>query len=319
MTKFKVVAATVAMLASASVAQGQCTAGATQDACQKTVDLVNYLTPQFATALAGGSATLGQGGTHAGLGHFALDLRATGVFGSMPKMSNVTFSGTGSQASTIASAAQIVPGLTAGASVGLFRGLSLGVTHVGGVDALISATYLPNVNGNGVSVKASGSNFKFGFGVRIGLLEESLVAPGIGLTILKRDLPTVSVTGTSANGTFALNDYSVGSTAWRITASKSLLIFNLYAGLGQDAYTSSSSVKVTATNSGITSTSTSANSMKMTRNNLFLGTSINLFVVKISGEIGQATGGSGPTLKNTFESTAYKARNYASLGVRFGL
>lgn len=319
MTKYKMMAAAVAMMASASVASAQCSAGTTQDACQKTVDLVNYITPQFATALAGGSATLGQGGTHAGLGHFALDLRATGVFGSMPKLSGVTFSPSGSQTSTLTSAAQVVPGLTAGASIGLFRGLPLGVTHIGGVDALISATYLPNVNGNGVAVKVSGSNFKFGFGVRIGLLEESLVAPGVGLTILKRDLPTVSITGTSANGSFAVKDYTVGATSWRLTASKSLLLFNLYGGLGQDMYSSSSTIAVTATNSGITTSSTSANSMKMTRMNLFVGTSLNLLVVKLTAELGQVNGGSAPAFKNTFEAATTKARNYASLGVRFAL
>ena len=39
-----------------------------QDACQKALDLLNYMTPQLGTLIAGGNATLGQGGTLGGLG-----------------------------------------------------------------------------------------------------------------------------------------------------------------------------------------------------------------------------------------------------------
>lgn len=320
MTKLKLMAAVAAVMAGASVSHAQCSSGSlgTRDACQKTVDMINYITPQFATALTGGSATLGQGGTHAGLGHFALDLRATGVFGKFPKMNGTSYSTLGATASTIASSGKVVPMITAGASIGLFRGVSLGVTHIGGVDALISATYLPNVTVGDISVKATGGNMKFGFGVRIGLLEESLVAPGVAISILKRDLPTVTVTGTSQNGSYELKDYTVGSTAWRLSASKSFLLLNLYGGIGQDYYTSSSSVKVTVNSPGL-APSTSSNSMKMTRTNMFIGTSLNLFVIKITGELGQASGGSAPPSTNSFGGAANASRSYASLGVRFGL
>ncbi len=46
---------------------------------------------------------------------------------------------------------------------------------------------------------------------------------------------------------------------------------------------------------------------------------MNLLVLKLTGEIGQANGGNVPTAKNTFESAANKSRVYASVGVRFGL
>src|SRR5919204_5525221 len=54
------------------------------DACQKVIDLYKYLNVQLGTSVAGGNATLGQGGALGGLGHFAVDLRANAMRASVP-------------------------------------------------------------------------------------------------------------------------------------------------------------------------------------------------------------------------------------------
>ncbi|HZF73263.1 MAG TPA: hypothetical protein VEZ51_07515, partial [Gemmatimonadaceae bacterium] len=41
-------------------------ARASQDACQKAIDLFKYMAPQLGTAIAGGNPTLGQGGNLGG-------------------------------------------------------------------------------------------------------------------------------------------------------------------------------------------------------------------------------------------------------------
>src|SRR3712207_289161 len=46
------------------------------DACQKALDLFRYFNPQLGMLIAGGNATLGQGGVLGGLGRFSLTLRA---------------------------------------------------------------------------------------------------------------------------------------------------------------------------------------------------------------------------------------------------
>src|SRR5438477_4993328 len=56
----------------------------TQDACQQAVDLFNYMRPQLGIAIAGGNATLGQGGALGGLPHFTLGVRANVLAGSVP-------------------------------------------------------------------------------------------------------------------------------------------------------------------------------------------------------------------------------------------
>src|SRR5438093_4751547 len=57
-----------------------------QDACQQAIDLFNYMRPQLGIAIAGGNATLGQGGTLGGLPHFTLGLRANVLQGSVPQV-----------------------------------------------------------------------------------------------------------------------------------------------------------------------------------------------------------------------------------------
>ena len=52
---------------------------ASQDACQKAIDLFQYMAPQLGAAITGGNATLGQGGSLGGLGHFSAGLRINAV------------------------------------------------------------------------------------------------------------------------------------------------------------------------------------------------------------------------------------------------
>src|SRR6185437_8756916 len=91
-----VLAAARPVRAQGTINPGCQSAGVTfQDACQKTVDIFDYLAPQLATAVAGGNATLGDAGTLGGLGHFSLGLRANAVDGDIPKVDNVTLNTTG--------------------------------------------------------------------------------------------------------------------------------------------------------------------------------------------------------------------------------
>src|SRR3954465_4926080 len=68
--------------AGAPTSQTQATANARQQAA----DLFQYMAPQIASAIAGGSPTLGQTGTLGGLGHFSVGVRGTAVNGSLPKV-----------------------------------------------------------------------------------------------------------------------------------------------------------------------------------------------------------------------------------------
>ena len=211
--KFRVIMAgffAAAIAAPMQAQTSQCANGATQDACQKATDLFNFMTPQLSTAIASGNPTLGQGGALGGLGHFSIDLRGSAVNGSLPTLSNVGLSTNGAQHSTFTSKSQLIPMVSADAALGLWRGVSLGVTHVGGVDAIVTMTYLPNItsdnsNSSGGSSSSDKTNFKvnnstaFGYGVRVGLLEESAVTPGVSVAWVQRNLVEAIVAPAAKN------------------------------------------------------------------------------------------------------------------------
>jgi hypothetical protein len=334
----------VALLSSVVEAQGtvspQCPPGgtvgpvpdatrATQDACQVAVDVFQYMAPQLALALSGGNATLGQGGTLGGIGHFTVGLRVNALNGSLPQVQDVRFSTTGALSRTIETEGQIIGMPTLDAAVGVFQGIPLGVTNVGGVDLLLSAAYIPDISADGVDLTTD-SPLKLGFGARVGLLQESLIVPGVSVTFLRRQLPSVDISAAGQVGALATREDSIyvrnvglNSNSWRLVASKSFLAFGLAAGIGQDRFDATTDVDVAIQPRTAVFTETQRRSVQMeqemTRTNMFFDVSMNLPFIKFVAEIGQSSGGSVVESFNRFGGKAADAsRIYGSLGVRFG-
>jgi hypothetical protein len=301
--------------ASASAQANTCAAGVTQDACQKAVDVYQYLAPQLGTAITGGNATLGQGGALGGLGHFSLGLRVNGVKGTLPQVDDPSAAPvlTGARSIVYPTKDAYIPMPTLDGAIGIFKGFPLPLTNVGGVDLLVSASYVPSVNEDDISIDPD-NPLKLGYGVRISALQESIVSPGVSFTYLKRDLPVLSLTGTTSGSTLHIDDLTEKTSAWRVVASKSFVLFGLAAGYGQDSYKSSASAN--ATISGQTSSTISV-AQDMTRSNMFLDLSLNFPVFKLIGEVGQVSGGTAPTTVNTFSGKGIvDSRLYGSLGFR---
>ena len=315
----------VALVASAVSAQAQGSAGSPQcasaftaqtNACNTAIDLFNYMAPQLGASIVGGNTTLGQGGSLGGFPHFAVTVRGNALKGSLPQVDKYDPS---SNSRTLDTKDQVVGLPAVDASVGVFGGLPLGVTKVGGIDLLLSGAYIPAYSGSGVSVKVPNGSLKVGYGARIGLLQEGLLTPGIGFSYMKRDLPTVDLsakTGT-LGGQFDVNGLSVKTTSWRATASKSLLTLGLALGVGQDSYDSKAQIRVSTTVVPVASSATVSQSI--TRTNYFADLSLNMVLVKFVAEVGMVQGGKIPTY-NTFNGTAADAsRLFASAGLRIGI
>jgi hypothetical protein len=292
----------------------------TQDACQMAVDVFQYLAPQLGIALAGGNATLGQGGSLGGLGHFAVEVRGNVLAGDLPQVQNFPQPSTsGRQSRQLPTKKQFVGLPTVDAAVGVFKGLPLGLTNVGGVDLLLSASYVPTVSGSSVQVKPN-QNLQLGFGARVGILQESLLMPGVAVSYLRRDLPTTTVTGTGSGVSVNVQNASVKTNAWRLTASKSLLLFSLAAGIGRDSYDESALAQGSVQTSPIGGQTSSQIKLgqTMTRTNYFLDATLNMLLAKIVAEIGQVSGGSASTYNSFSGGAADKSRLYGSVGVRIG-
>lgn len=304
----------------------QCAAQAfvTADACQKAVDLFNFMAPQLGTSITGGNATLGSAGTLGGLGHFSLGIRANVIRGQLPQTANVPLVLTGAQRSDFAPKGQYLGLPAAEAAIGLLKGLPVGLTNIGGVDLLVSAFYVPDVDESGISVRTSGSALKFGYGVRVGILQESSVVPGVSVSYLRRDLPTVDVTArVGASDSVRVSGLDANTANWRIAASKRFLLIGITAGVGQDKYDSKATAHAFIAPRTVGPVAVGFNgdvataSQNLTRTNVFVGASLNLAVLRIAAEVGQARGGSVTAPYNGFGSHAPSdAYEYGSIGLR---
>lgn len=345
-----VVSATLLVAASTAVqAQGkdqpdfQCRTAQLElrDACQKAVDLFNYMTPQLGTAMAGGNPTLGLGGPLGGLGHFSLGVRATVVKGAFLDTDEEVSQPEPSLEGAVSSEYQMMeapipmPGVDL--AVGLFKGIPLGFTKLGGLDFLLSAAYVPEIDEEEEDVKllTPDGSLKLGFGARLGLVQEGALMPGLSVSYLQRGLPTLNITNVTEDDTVEVRELKFDASSWRIVASKKLMFIGLALGYGMDNYKASGDITATVTaacpgdptQNCTVDPGTDANGRRnslvdfdqdVTRTNMFANLSLNLFILKLVGEVGQVSGGDIATY-NTFKGEAPdKSRQYASVGFRLG-
>jgi hypothetical protein len=298
-----------------------------RDACQKAVDLFNFMAPQLGVSITGGNAVIGSASTLGGLGHFSVGLRANVVRGQLPQTGNVTVNIAATPSSDFTPKSQVLGLPTADAAIGLFKGLGVGLTNVGGVDALGSAVYVPSIDQDPVSVETSGGALRLGFGARVGILQETAFVPGVSLSYLRRDLPTVNIRariGTSDS--VRVTGLKEKTSAWRLAASKRFTVVGLTAGLGRDSYDTDAqaSAYIAPRNlgGGVTASfngTVASPSQKLTRTNVFAGASLRFALLRLAAEVGRVSGGTVAQQYNAFGSrNADDPYTYASLGLRLG-
>ena len=293
-----------------------------RDGCQKAIDIFNYMAPQLGTVIAGGNATLGQGGTLGGFPHFAVSLRANAINGSLPDVdANTPSTGGTAIASTYPVEEQPLGLPSIDAAIGVFAGLPIPfLTKVGGVDLLLSAAYVPEYSTDNIEITVPDGSLKVGYGLRLGLLEESLLVPGVAVTYFRRDLPTANILGLSGDDSISVNNLALETTAWRVTASKSLFIFGLAVGAGQDTYKSGADLAVSVQD-GMSPRVTGepfSFAQEVTRTSYFADLSFNILLAKFVGEVGMVSGGDIPTYNQFEGKKADDSRLYGSLGLRIG-
>lgn len=303
---------------SSAAAQQACSPvnAAAADACATGADFLRYMAPQLGTALVGGSHTLGIGTNLGGFPHFAVALRANAVMGSLPQLGNLNVGPATSRNFSVTNQVLALPALDF--SLGVTEGFSLGVTKVGGIDIIGGATFVPEVSGSDFSLSAPDGSLSIAYGVRVGLLQQSLVVPGIAFSWMKRDMPTLNlVTSPSAGDEIAVNNLSLNTSSWRLAAQKNFLVFQLGAGVGRDSYDFDSDVAVQVTQSPLPVLNASFNAAQsMTRTSMYGNFGMNLVLLKIVAEVGQVSGGDAATF-HTYDKAANAKRLYATAGLRF--
>jgi hypothetical protein len=287
------------------------------DACQKVADLFTYMNMQLGTWVAGGNPTLGQGGTLGGLGRISVGLRVNAMKATIPSVDGIQ-ERVGAPVSTRIPSRERWVGLPAAdIAIGLFKGIPLGLTRVGGIDALVNVAYLPSYTQHSLHVGAQSDKWQIGFGGRVGIIQESLLLPSVGVSYMVRDLPTAELSGSDNSGNeVSITDYRIRTKQWRLTASKHFLFLGLAAGVGQDQY--DSRALLTYDVDGSTPTSPIPLHISPKRTNYFADVSFDLLLAHFVAEIGRVTGGDVTTY-NTFSTDASASRDYGSLGIRIGL
>lgn len=323
----------VAALAAISLlpgrARAQCTvtpaAASAADACQKGTDLFRFIAPQVGVALGAGNPVLGEAGTLGGVGKVALSARLGAAVGFVPS-GTVAFAVSGGPvAGDFGARRAFIPLPAVDVAVGLLKGVSLGITNIGGVDLLGSASWLPTVEKGPVALTPEAGGVGLGGGVRVGILQESAFVPGISVSYMVRRTPQLDLAYAAGNDTLALRDARVSVRSLRLVAGKRLLMFGVAAGVGRDEVTGSAALGAVLNESvlGVPQRVAVANpSLRApaTRSTAFVNASFSLLVARLVAEVGWSDGGEAVTTVNRFGGKAANAAGrYAAIGlaVRF--
>ncbi|MEP6779700.1 MAG: hypothetical protein ABJC26_07400 [Gemmatimonadaceae bacterium] len=333
-TKFRAVGAIIALLVCANASNAQSTvipnchvtpAVAVQpfDICQKVVDIFSFLSPQIGVALAGGNPMLGEGGTLGGPGKISASIHVTAVDGRIPKNS-VQLSQTGAAVSSDYGAQRApVPLPAVDAAIGLFKGMTVGLTNVGGVDLLVGAAYVPNVNKEPFSIRTEKKAYAFLYGVRVGILQESAAVPGMSFSYKERKFPTSNFAYTPNNDTLTIKGATLSSKSMRLVVAKRFVFIGFAAGVGRDEIEAKSEFSAVVNDfqpvSRLAIAIPSAQ-QKVTRNNVFGNLSFGLPTAQLVLEYGWSSAGTIQQTVNTFGGRqANEGYHYASLGFGFRL
>jgi hypothetical protein len=182
-------------------------------------------------------------------------VRLNAVFARLPDIVVDNASGTVQAVNDVAGIP--APALGANAAVGLTKGFSLAPTvgGVGAIDLLGSATWLPFRALGVEGFDEETPDFAFGAGVRVGLLRESFLTPGVSVSVMYRRLGKVGFGAVCPGGEGPapgggdgictgdpgdVGEFQFDLTNWsyRGVVSKRLLGFGLTAGLGYDRFDS---------------------------------------------------------------------------------
>ena len=294
---------------------------ASQDACQKAADLFAFMAPQLGTAIAGGNPTLGQGGNLGRFGSVSFGVRLTGMRGELPRPEPVGARLGAAQPSTFPVSDQWFALPQMDVDIGITRGVPLGVSNVGGIDLLVSGSWLPEVEERDVSLRATGGSFRIGYGARLGILQETQSTPGVSITYLRRALPNADIEARSGDDTLQVLAARVRADSWRLVASRHLAAFGVAAGIGQDRIDSRAAVEAIV-NEGptrVTMGTPRPFSQRLTRQSAFANLSLNVWIVRLVGEVGRTWGGSATTFNGFAGTSATTPRLYGSVGLRAGL
>lgn len=300
----------------------QCSAGtvtsrATQDACQKAVDVFQFMAPQLGASLIGGNIVQGEVGGLGGLGHLSVGIRGNVLRGRVPDVAAITPEITGAQASDYRVKDLPVGLPVVDVALGVLPGVHSGGLTLFALDGLMNVAYVPEVTSGQFKLSVPNGSLRFAFGARLAVLGESERTPAITVSFIQRDLPSADLTATPGSDLYGVRGFTLSTDAWRATIGKSIGPVTFVAGGGRDHYDATGLVDVTVNRGGqVFALNGFEIAQSLDRQTVFANVSFNMTLVKVVAEIGRTSGGTLATY-NTFSGTrADDALQFASLGLR---
>lgn len=207
-----------------------------QQYCNLVAQAVEIAQPLFGIAFAGGNPVAGTASTMGksivALPAFSVVLRATAPYVRLPAIGNSD------------SEIRFAPTTTnIDATIGVFNGFTLGPVVGGGllaVDLLASAGIITASSGKGFT---SGKATSYAAGIRVGILRESFVAPGISGSVMYRRMGRITFGDpqlATHDAYFTTDGFSSINT--RVAISKRVLFVGATVGGGYDRFNSDASI-----------------------------------------------------------------------------
>lgn len=279
--------------------------------CSAAVDATRAFHPLLGALVSGGNPVLGTGSPLGGPGHFSVTTRVNGIEVALPRLSYDGSTATVPRGRTVFALAPQVD-----AAVGVYGGLPSGLLAI---DALGSAQLLPAGSFDDFRVAPDARRIGdvalgLGFGARVGILKETGPLPGVSVSVMRRDLPTITYGDIAAGNEFQYG-VDLRATNFRLVASKQLAIFDLAAGLGWDKYTGHALVRL---DTGGT-TADLPIKLSNSRASAFVNAGFNVAVVRLVAEAGYLAG-KDQKLSTDFEDfDTTKGKFFTGLGLRVGI
>jgi hypothetical protein len=288
-----------------------------QDACQKAVDLFEFMVPQAGLALAGGGAVLGEGSSLGRLGSVSIGLRGNLIQGDLPRVEDAPPSTGGAVASTYSLAGTYLGAPVLDVAAGVFPGVSFPGTRALALDALVNVAWIPEYAGEGVRLSTPEGGVRLGYGARLTLLDESIVTPALAVTFVRRDLPRVDLIGETGDDRLEASGLELRTSALRFQVAKRLGLVTVSAGAGSDKIEAAATVRAWVRDGGVTQQAGPVQlERSLRRDNVFAGVGLNLKFAVIGAEVGRSSGGTIETFNSFGGTRADAARVYGSAGLR---
>jgi hypothetical protein len=351
LTRSLLVAGLLSTAAGRAYAQGgiaaQCAAPGVPEECYVVAQAVESAQPQLGILIAGGNPTLGTasgGGLRLGvLPRVSASANLNVVFIRLPEILAEQVGGTAQRLNEVAGIP--APALSGTVTVGVFPGFSAIPTigGIGSLDLIGTATWLPLSSASSEGFESGAAAASYGAGVRIGVMRESFVTPGISVSVIRRSLGDVgygdicpgselrtgngpTLTASRCLGEGDPGEFGADLTDWstRAAIGKRLLGLGLTAGVGYDRFSSDvrygfrapENTPVTQPNAyRLTGLDLDAN-----RWSAFLDASFTLLVATVGAEAGWLQGADAiEGFPETSDFDPGKGTFFGSVGVRVSL